>query len=252
VGDPHQVLTGLEQLARAHPGYPRAAMLMVAIATGWELEGDSERAIAWLREARAAATAPTDRLRAHADLVRTLTRTGEIAAAERELHALAATGAPPGLVAALGQALDRAASRRLVRRLTAAGLALLVAMTLVALRRAAGSWPSALRRLVRPPPEAIFLAPVAAVLLVFAYTGNPLIARAVRTIILAGLAASWLSGAILDARRARLGPAIGHRRALAHAVLSILGVAAATYLAVDSGPLINFVIETWLAGHELD
>src|SRR5207237_6652188 len=48
-GDPKPALRELEALVRAHPQYPRTAMAMVAIARGWQRDGDPMRALAWLR-----------------------------------------------------------------------------------------------------------------------------------------------------------------------------------------------------------
>jgi hypothetical protein len=261
-GDPRSTLRALEQLAGEHPGYPRASSLMLSIAAGWERDGDATAARRWLGAARAAATTELDRIHAHAELVRMLTRTDDLDAAEHELAQLrqSLTTASPGaagdratrapaanlaLVVTLQRELDRARTRRTLRWITASVLAAIALAALVALRRAAGSWRAVPRRLVRPPIEALFLVPIAAVLVIVAYTGNPLVARAVRTIALAGIAASWLSGAILDGS-----PAPSRRRLVLQAALAILAVGAATYLAVDSGHLISFVIETWHGGPE--
>jgi tetratricopeptide (TPR) repeat protein len=243
-GDPHDTLAALEKLANASAGYPRAAMLMITIAGAWEREGDRDRAIHWLREALRVAKSPADRLRAHSELVRTLTRIGELSEADAEL-ALLKRSASAAHVAVLRKELDRAEVRRTIRWGMRGVLGLLTALALYMLRGAAGSWRGALRRLVRPPNEAIFIVPLAIILIVVAYTGNPLVARAVRTIALAGVATSWISGAILEGREP-----VGFSRALLHAGLAIVAIVAATYLAVDDGHLINFVIETWRAGHE--
>ncbi|HEY5921957.1 MAG TPA: tetratricopeptide repeat protein [Kofleriaceae bacterium] len=242
--DPKPALRELERLVRAHPTYPRAPMLMVALAQGWEREGEGDRAIAWLREAQTIATVPADQLRIGAELVRTLIRTGKLAAAEQELDRFAG-GASPGIVINLRKDLDRAELRRTVRWLMWGVLVALAAAAVLALRRAAGSWRAALRRLARPPMEALFLVPISAVVVGFALTGNPLIARTVLAIILAGVVTSWVSGAILDGQpRVRLG------RAAAHAGLSIVAILASVYLAVDRGHVIDFIIETWHQGHE--
>lgn len=243
-GDPQPTLRALEQLAGAHAGYPRASSLMLSIAAGWERDGDPARALDWLQQARHAATTELDRLHAHAELVRMLTRTGGLDTAAREIDVLAKS-ASPGLVESLQRDLARAHRRRALRWLALVVLVALSAGALVALRRAAGSWRAVPRRLIRPPIEALFLAPIAGVLVIVAYTGNPLVARAVRTIALAGVAASWISGAILDGH-----PGPSRRRLLVQAALAALAVAAATYLAVDSGHLMTFVVETWRGGPE--
>lgn len=242
-GDPRATLNALAQLVDSHPAYPRRVIVMLAIAAGWEREGHADRAVHWLRRARDSATEPLDRLRAHADLVRTLVRDRELTAASEELERLAST-APPALVIELRASLDRAYMRRVVRRVLWALLAALAAVAAWSARRHAGTWRAAARAIVRPPTEVLFLAPVAAVLVALAYTGNPLVARAVRAIAIAGVVVSWLSGAIL-----RAGPR-HRRRAITHALLAIVAVASVAYLAVDRGHLIDFVRETWRAGHE--
>lgn len=240
-GDPRAALGALGELVRRNPGYPRRVIAMLTLASVWEREGEGRRAIAWLREAKVAASPGLEQLRARAELIRTLIRIGELAMARDEIAAL--QSAPPTLVVALRAQLDRAELRRTVRWAVVALLALLAAMAFVMLRRVTGSWRAAGRRLARPPAEAIYLFPIALVLVVVAQTGNPLVARAVRTIVIAGLVVSWVSGAILAER-------VTLRRALVHALCAVLAVAAVTYLAVDDGHLIDFVLETWRAGHE--
>jgi hypothetical protein len=243
-GDPKPALEQLEQLVRANPGYPRAPMVMVALAQGWEREGDADRAIRWLREAARVATVLGDQQRIGAELVRTLIRTGALANAERELIALARS-ASPGVVITLRDELARAELRRSVRWIMAGVLAVLAFVAALALRRAAGSWCAALRRLLRPPTEVMFIVPIGAVVVGFALTGNPLIARTVLAIVIAGVVTSWLSGAILDGRTQ-----VKLARAAGHAALAFVAIVASVYLAVDRGHVIDFIIETWHRGHE--
>jgi len=122
-------------------------------------------------------------------------------------------------------------------------LAAIAAAAAWVLRRDAGSWRAAGRRLARPPVEAWFFVPIAAVLVAVAATGNPLVARAVRAIAIAGAAIAWLSGAILEGARP-----LRARRAVAHAVVAAVAVAAAAYLAIDRDRMIDLVIETWRGG----
>jgi uncharacterized membrane protein len=112
------------------------------------------------------------------------------------------------------------------------------------LRRTAGSWRAAGRRLVRPPIEAVFFVPIAGVLVAVASTGNPLVGRAVWGIAIAGVVTSWVTGALLAGSRVTL------RRAIVHAVCAMLAVGAATYVAVDHGHLVDFLLETWREGPE--
>jgi hypothetical protein len=240
-GDPRASLAALGDLVRANPAYPRRVIAMLTLASVWEREGEGTTAVAWLRDARAAASPGLDQLRAHAELIRTLIRTGSLAVARDEIATLESV--PPTLVAALRAQLERAELRRTARWGVFALLVLLAITSIVMLRRVAGSWRAAVRRLTRPPIEAIYLLPIAIVLVVVAQTGNPLVARAVTTIVIAGLVVTWVSGVILADR-------VTLRRALLHALCAVLAVSSVTYLAVDDGHLIDFVFETWRAGHE--
>jgi hypothetical protein len=243
-GDPRPALAKLEALVRAHPGYPRAATLMIAIAQTWEREGEGDRALQWLHEATRAAALPADKQHAQAELVRGLVRTGHLGEAETELAELARS-ASPVLVASLHQQLARAKLRRTLRYVMWTVLAVLAALAAFVLRRRAGSWRAALRRLARPPTETLFLVPIGAVICAIAFTGNPLIARTVLAIVVAGIVTSWLSGALLAA-----GPRLRLRGLLLHASLAIVAIVASVYLAVDRGHVIDFIIETWHAGPE--
>jgi predicted negative regulator of RcsB-dependent stress response len=238
-GDPAPALRDLEALVRANPRYPRAAMVMLAIAQGWERDGDPERAIRWLRDAVAAA-GPADRTRATAELARTLIRHGELAAARDTITAIS----DPMLAAELHDRLATAELRRAIHWGVVGVLVAIAAIALVALRRAAGSWRRVPRRLARPPIEAVFFAPIAAVFALVAKTGNPLVARAVIAIAIAGTAVSWISGAILDGRRER--PRV--RMLVLHVALAALAVLAAIYLAIDRDRMIDLIIETWRGG----
>ena len=126
-------------------------------------------------------------------------------------------------------------------------LAGLLLVALIALRRDVGSAASAGRRLVRPPIEVVFLVPLAALLIIVGYRGNPLVAHAVRDIALGGLVIAWFSGALLEATRARHGR-VPVRRAVIHAVVAVVAVAALAYLALDRDRLLDLVGETWRGG----
>ena len=242
-GDPAPALRELEQLVRANPAYPRAAMVMIALAQGWERDGEAERALGWLREAERVAADPLDRTRVTAELARTSIRYGDLDAARMAI----ARVTDPLLAAHLTRAADRAQLRRMIRWVVAAVLLLIAALAALALRRIAGSWTDVLPRLARPPVEAWFFVPVAAVFVVIAQTGNPLVGRAVWTIAIAGTVVAWISGAVLDGRQAR-----PRRRVLAgHALLAAVAVLASTYLAIDHGQLVDLLVETWRGGPAL-
>ncbi|MDX2090477.1 MAG: hypothetical protein SFX73_21645 [Kofleriaceae bacterium] len=101
---------------------------------------------------------------------------------------------------------------------------------------------------LRPPFEVLFLAPVAAVLIGVAYTGNLDVAPAVTMIALGGLGLAWLSGTTLDLVRAR-GRTV-RLRALAHVVACLLAAVSIGYLALTHDGLIDLMIETFRSGPE--
>ena len=245
-GDPKPALAELEALVAAHPDYPRAWAAMIEIAHGWQRDGAAAHAIAWLERARDAAPAGPDRTHASAELVRGLVLAGELGRARGEL----AVVPDPVVARSLEQTLARAETRRTIRWLVAGLLVALAIAALVSLRRAAGSWRAALRRLVRPPAEVIYFAPIALVFVIVAQTGNPLVASAVRAIAIAGAIIAWVSGAILEAVRVRRGR-IGLPRAAGHALAALLAVACVAYLAVEHDRVIDFLIDTWHEGPQM-
>lgn len=246
-GDPRAALAALEELVRANPGYPRATMLRLAIGRGWEREGHGARAIAQLRAALAGAPA-ADRSRAGLELARALIRQRALGEAAAVLDALAAgPGADRAAIAKVRGALAVAEARAYLRVALWIALALIAACAAFVLRRDAGSWRAAARRLARPPAEALFLLPIGAVLAVVARSGNPLIADAVAAIFGVGIVVAWISGAVLEAARARRG-SIAAPRALLQAALAAIAVGGAAYLAVDRDRMIDLVVETWAHG----
>jgi tetratricopeptide (TPR) repeat protein len=105
-----------------------------------------------------------------------------------------------------------------------------------------------LRAALHPPIEVAFLAPVAAVLVAIGYAAQRTIAPAVLRISLAGVAFAWLSGATLDALRARGRPV--RVRAVLHVVACALGVVAVGYLATTRDGLYDMLVETARFGPE--
>ena len=240
-GDPKPALHELEALVRANPQYPRAAMAMLAIARGWQRDGDQVRALAWLREAAGAMGDRIDHQRALAELVRGEIRTGDIEGALAHIDSV-----DPAFAPALRAELATARKREMLRWILWSALAAIAIAAVVVLRRASGSWRAAARRLLRPPAEAVYYVPIALVLVIVAMTGNPMVARAVRAIAIVGALVAWLSGAILDAVRAR--GRVAFSRALGHAAIAVFAVGAATYLAIDRDRMIDLIVETWRSG----
>ncbi len=240
-GDPREALAGLERLAREHPDYPRIAMVWLAIAQGLEREGEGDRALELLGEVRPPAA---DRERVGLAFARLAIRRGELADARARLDQIdAAPGADRFAIAEVRAHLETAEWRARARIAMWIVLAVLVGIAAFALRRDTGSWRAAGRRLLRPPVEAVFLLPVGAVLIAVSRTGNPLVARALLGIVLAGIAVAWLSGALLEAHRARHGRIAASRAAL-HVVLALAAIASATYLSVDRDRMLDLVDQT--------
>ena len=235
-GDPKPALRELGALVDANPGYPRAATAMLALAAGWERDGGFATAHAWLVRAVAAAS-PGEHERVLSELARFAIRAhdfGEAEAAIAQLRDRRNAGE-------LAEAVAAARVRHSLRGVLWGVLVLIAAAAAVALRRDAGSWRAAAKRLARPPFEVAFLAPIAIVLGVVAATGNPLVARAVGAILGVGVAIAWVSGALLAGR-------VSGRRAAVHALLALIAVGAAIYLVVDRGRMFDLVVETWREG----
>lgn len=238
-GNPQEALGQLERLVAEHPDYPDRANLQLAIAHGRELEGESARAIEVLREALATAEVQ-DRSRLGFAFVRLATRRGFLDDARTTLDQLAAGGGDRGVIAKLRARLDTAEHRAWWRRGMWLGVAGFAALAAWLLRRDTGSWRAAGKQLLRPPGEVIFLLPIAAVIGAVAFTGNPLFARAVLGILGGGVIAAWISGALFDARRGRIGAV----RAIVQAVLTVAAIGCITYLAIDRDRLLDLVEET--------
>ncbi len=244
--DPRAALGELEALVRANPRYPRTALARRAIARGWEEEGDRDRAMTWLREDAVADLG----LRMHLDLARMLVRDGALDEAEAVVRSASVRpGADVPAFRDVLASIEEAERRRWRRAGLWAVLGLLALGAAGSLRRTTGSWKVAARRFVRPPIEVVFLVPVAVLVIVVAETGNPLVARAVRSIVIAGVLVAWISGTLLDAVRAR--GSLGIARTAVQAVLAVLAVAITAYLALDRDRVVELLLETWRGGHAL-
>jgi hypothetical protein len=232
-GDPKPALRALEALVRANPGYPRANAVRLAIGHGWERDGDTERALHWYREAAA-----TGDSTARIALVRALVGARDLSAARQALTQVS----DPHIQAALARDLATAERRQSLRYVLGGVLATIVLALILLLRREAGSWRAVPRALVRPPVEALYLAPIGVVLIAIAWTGNPLVAQAIRAIIGAALAITWLSGASLEAARRRR--PIGAMRALGQGLVAAAAVGCVAYLTISGSQLIDMAAET--------
>lgn len=124
--------------------------------------------------------------------------------------------------------------------LVAAGL---VGSLVEASLRGGRRWPA-----LRPPFEVWFLAPLAALLVAYAYLEQPAIAPTVTSITLGGLVLAWLSGATLDVLRARARPV--RWRATLHVVGCGVAVLALCYITVTRNELVDLLVETIRSGPE--
>ncbi|HVK87361.1 MAG TPA: hypothetical protein VM513_24765 [Kofleriaceae bacterium] len=253
--DPRAELVQLERIVTQHSGYPRVNAIRLALGRGWEEEGARARALRWWQAAAEAEPA------ARVAYIRALIRAGALDEAERQLAIAEAMLARGAQAAGAGATIDRTALAHARRALAVAErreriammlwgvLALAAGAAIFALRRATTSWRDALRRLVHPPLEVVFLIPIAGVLVAIAHTGNPPIARAVTWIATAGVAIAWTSGVVLDAARAR-GP-LGLARVAAQVGTVVIAVGAAGYLAVLRSGALDLLLMTWEGGHAL-
>ena len=241
--DPKPALRELASLIDGHPGYPRAARAMVALARGWQRDGNLDEARAWLERAERIANAE-DRPHVIAELVRVLVVRGDFIEAHAQIDGLD----EPPLQRELREIYARALVRYDLQKLAWTVLLVLAEVALLAGRLASGSWRELGRALARPPLEALFVVPIAGVLAAVAATGNPLVARAVLVIATAGVVVTWISGAILE--RVRAHQRVSWQRAALHAGLATLAIASATYIAVDHGRTIDQIVETWRSGPE--
>ncbi len=248
-GDPTAALTELGALIRANSSYPRASAARLTIAIGWETEGDRTTALGWFHDAAESAGAERGQ-HTRLEYVRALIRSGDLDDAERELTALDPALVDHGGATQATEALATAHHRVRIRWALGGVLVLLSALALAIARRDLGSWRSLARRTARPPVEVWFLAPLVVLLVLIAWPGNPLVARAVRWIGAIGIVIAWLSGSVLEAARTR-GP-LGAWRALVHVTVVVIAVGAAAYLIVDGLGLLDLLGETWRGGPAMD
>lgn len=248
--DPQPQLAALGALLEKSRGYPRWFAAALWLGDAWARLGAHRRALGWYEQAEAAATTDLERFRAGLARAELWTTMGEHDRAERQLRALR----PPDDLArmAIADALgdvDTARTRArwaLIARIVLGGCALL---TLITLRRRAGSFRAAARALWPPPLEVIYLAPVALVLGVVAETGNLLAARAVQLVLVGAIAITWLSGTGLELARRK--GAMGASVIVLHAAIAALATIALVYSAVMREQLLDVLVETWRRGHDM-
>lgn len=209
-------------------------------------DGELDAAARLLAQARAVEPAiePFELERREIDLA--LAR-GDLAAASRHAHELD-PGADPGrrrVVADLRARVQARQRRQQLYYLAFAAIALCLTGLAASVWRAAGSPASALAHLRRPPVEIFFAVPVLAIVLLMSLAGHREIGPAVAIVGAAGVAFTWLSGV---ASRLRPRP---WWRVLLHLVAVAVGVAAAAYVALHRGALLDQILETVRFGPDL-
>src|SRR5262249_55229337 len=176
------------------------------LATLYRDEGRTAEALVRFRAVAAQPGAGEWAVRARAALGDLLVTVGDLDGAERAYAEL-------GSSIAADEGRRRIAVERWRNRAFVAAWIVVLASAAAAppaVRRSPGS----LRPLLRPPAELLYFLPVAGLFAAAALTENAALGHAIEIICAGGLVAAWLSGAALDAARAR-GP-IGGRRVLAH------------------------------------
>ena len=262
-GEPYAALAELAALVRANPDYPRGVAARVSLARGYELQDDTDVALDWMRSAADAAGPDEPGQRTRLAFARMAIRAGELAQGRAEVVALRAISTTDrAALDAVAAELATAERRRWLRRVVWVLLGVLGILVFARLARdLAGrrpspasppvrfAWAAALRRLARPPVEAVFMFPIAALVSGVAATGNPLVARAIITITVAGFAISWTSGVLIDS--ARECALLSRRRLALHLFVVALAVAGIVFLAVEQGNVLRLLAETWRGGHAL-
>lgn len=123
-----------------------------------------------------------------------------------------------------------------------AGMLLLL---LLAARRSAKNWSEFAKRLRSPPIEAIYMLPLAVLLVAMAYTGHEEIGPAVAIICGGGLVVSWVSANALRA------PAeLSRRYALFCTSAATIAALSLCYLALHRGQLLDLLNTTLASGPE--
>jgi len=244
--DPLESIADMNELIADHPDYPGRGEALLWTGSAYERHGwltEAERAYGQAAREFTGTRLGRNALKSQGDV---LLARGDFDGAEAAYRAL--VDAPDYAVAAAAALESVEVERGRARLLDIArvGLAAFVAAMLLAIRRAAGTWPAAARALVRPPAELLYLAPIVGLLVLSSISINELVGNAVMIIALGSLVITWLSGVALDLHRER-GP-IGGGRVLGQAVASAAAVLALIYIAVKRERVLDMIIETWRNG----
>lgn len=242
-----------EKLLAEYPDFAAAPRVTYWLGTQHELERRHDEALARYREVQRRWPESEWAVRARRGEGDVYLERGELDAAEKVYRSLATVAGDDAAERRIAEeALARVHRARWLRRAQLAAhavLAILLVLAAATARAVAGSWRTALRALRRPPAEVVYLAPVLALFVAAALTDHETLYRAVAQVAGGGLAVAWLSGALLEAARARFGR-VTPRRAFAHAVAAALAVVCLVYVAVTREDLIGRLVETFRHGPE--
>lgn len=247
-GERVRALGEMVQLVEANPEFPLVGEARLWIASGYRIDGWLDEAAIWYRRAREGAEGDLQ-WRATKALADVALARGEYDDAD-ELYQSLATDTP-----VREQVVDTSLAKLATLRARArwalvgwAAVALFVLAMAIVLYRSTGGANSALRALIRPPTELIYLVPVAAIWGAVAATSNTLVARATVYILIGGIAVTWLSGSAGAVARAR-GP-VGRWGQIGHAVLAGAAILAICYIAIANERLLDLIGETVKFGPE--
>jgi tetratricopeptide (TPR) repeat protein len=240
----------METLVAEHPDFPLAPEAVYWIGTMYRQDGRRDEALVRFREVLERWPRSDVEPRARKAIGDVLVERREFDAGEAQYRLLMGRG-DAALDAVGREALDRARLERWRWRayLVSWLIALLFPIGMVvAARRAAGGWREAGKALSRPPVEVWYLVPVVLLFVAAGMTENAALGHAIHLIAAGALIVTWLSGATLEAARAR-GP-ISVKRVLGHVAAAAAAVLAVCYIAVTRERLVDMLIETVRFGAE--
>jgi hypothetical protein len=237
---PREAIARAEALIAQHPDWSGRGEVLLWIAGQHTRAGRLREAQTVYERAAREAVHEGDRFAAVLGAGEVAMLSGDLDAAERLIRELD-PGADQGRASLRTDGLTRAAVARGRQHLLWSAIAMLAASLgtlIVSLRIGAGSWRAALHAAARPPTEALFLFPIAALLATAAHTTFSEIGPTVAWISAGGIAVTWISGAGLGARRRR------PRVIALHVASAAAAIVAICYIAVHRSGLYDLIAQT--------
>ena len=213
----------MEALVDEQLEWPGQARALLWLAAAYDRTDDHDRAFAtYLRSAEIASDSVVV-FDAYSGAGELALRLGRYDEAERHFRLMPIDG-DPSRQRSYDAALRRVDREQLRSRLYVVSFAIIAFVVLafaISLWLATASFGAAARALARPPVEAVYMLPIAALLIGASYTGHDQIGPAVTMICAGGILITWLSGATLAAAKSH------HRlRPMLHVAASAVGEAA--------------------------